>query len=79
MIDPTTLTEYGVAGFAVGCIVAVARWFLVALQKKDALIGQIVAKNEEHRQRTDERHDASYNRLSDAIIGLTKEIARNKD
>lgn len=78
-MEPHTVTEYGIAGFAVGCIVAVARWFLSALQKKDTLIGEIVTRNEEHRARADERHDASYNRLSEAITGLTKEIARNKD
>jgi len=77
-MDTAVLTEYGVAGFAVASIVAVARWFLGALKNKDALIGDIVKNNEQHRARTDERHDASYNRLSDAIIELTKEIARTK-
>tara|TARA_R110002153_G_scaffold61156_1_gene165057 strand:- start:2757 stop:2996 length:240 start_codon:yes stop_codon:yes gene_type:complete len=79
MIDPNTLTEFGVAGFAVGCIVATSRWFLVALEKKDRLIGRIVEKNEEQRERSEERHDISFRKLSDAIFALTKEIARKKD
>jgi hypothetical protein len=67
-----------VAGFAVGCIVGVCRWFLGALDKKDNLIGDIVTKHEEQREKEGERHDKSFNRLSDAINDLTKEIARKK-
>jgi len=78
MFDPATLTEYGVAGFSVGAIVAVARWFLTALDKKDKLIGIIVSKHEDQREHENERHDKSYNRLSDAINDLTVEIARKK-
>ena len=43
MFDPSILVEYGVASFATGCIVGVCRWFLAALDKKDKLIGTIVA------------------------------------
>lgn len=70
--------EYGVAGFAVGCIVGICRWFLGALDKKDSLIGEIVTKHEEQREKEGERHDKSFNRLSDAINDLTKELARKK-
>ena len=76
MIDPGTLSEFGVAGFAIGCIVGVCRWFLSALDKKDKLIGQIVETHEAQREKESERHDKSFNRLSDAITNLTKEIAR---
>ena len=79
MIDPNTITEYGVAGFAVGCIVAICRWFMLALEKKDVLIGKIVEKNEEQREMSEERHDACYNRLTIAISELTKEISRPKN
>ncbi len=78
MIEPSAIMEYGVAGFAVGCIVGVCRWFLGALDKKDNLIGDIVTKHEEQREKEGERHDKSFNRLSDAINDLTKEIARMK-
>ena len=78
MIDPSTISEYGVAGFAVACIVTTSRWFLVALEKKDKLIGSIVQNNEEQRERSEERHDNSYNKLSEAICSLTEQIARNK-
>jgi hypothetical protein len=78
MIEPSAIMEYGVAGFAVGCIVGVCRWFLGALDKKDNLIGDIVTKHEEQREKEGERHDKSFNRLSDAINDLTKEIARKK-
>jgi len=78
MIEPSAIMEYGVAGFAVGCIVGVCRWFLGALDKKDNLIGEIVTKHEEQREKEGERHDKSFNRLSDAINDLTKEIARKK-
>lgn len=76
MIDPSTISDFGVAGFAIGCIVGVCRWFLNALDKKDKLIGKIVETHEEHREKESERHDNSFNRLSDAITNLTKEIAR---
>ena len=75
-MDPSTFSEYGVAGLSVGCIVATSRWFLLALEKKDKLIGSIVQKNEEQRERAEERHDTSFRALGDAIMGLTKEIAR---
>ena len=78
MFNIETLAEYGVAGFSVGAIVAVARWFLHALDKKDKLIGTIVSKHEEQREHENQRHDKSYNRLSDAIHDLTVEIARKK-
>ena len=79
MFDASMLTEYGVAGFAIGCIVGVCRWFLNALDKKDKLIGSIVTKHEDQREKEGERHDKSFNRLSDAINDLTMEIARKKD
>ena len=79
MFDPATLTEYGVAGFSVGAIVAVSKWFLSALDKKDSLIGTIVSKHEDQREKESERHDKSFNRLSEAINDLTVEIARKKD
>ena len=78
-MDLTTITEFGVAGFAVGSIVAVSRWFLFALEKKDKLIGDIVKKNEDQRERSEERHDQSFHKLSQAIVALTAEIARSKD
>lgn len=78
MIEPSAIMEYGVAGFAVGCIVGICRWFLGALDKKDSLIGEIVTKHEEQREKEGERHDKSFNRLSDAINDLTKELARKK-
>jgi hypothetical protein len=79
MIEPSTIMEYGVTGFAVGCIVGICKWFLGALDKKDSLIGDIVTKHEDQREKESERHDKSFNRLSDAINDLTKEIARKKD
>ena len=79
MFDPSILVEYGVAGFAIGCIVGVCRWFLAALEKKDKLIGTIVSKHDDQRENESERHDKSFNRLSDAINDLTVEIARKKD
>ena len=78
MLEPATMMEFGVAGISVGCIVGVCKWFLGALEKKDDLIGKIVSKHEEKRDKQDERHDKSFNRLSDAIDELTKEIARKK-
>ena len=78
MIEPSILAEYGVAGFAVVCIVSVCRWFLGALGKKDRLIARIVETHEDQREKDSERHDKSFNRLSDAITDLTKEIARKK-
>jgi hypothetical protein len=78
MIDPSTVAEYGVAGFAIVCIVSVCKWFLGALDKKDKLIGHIVETHEEQREKESDRHDKSFNRLSDAITSLTKEIARKK-
>ena len=79
MFDPSILVEYGVASFAIGCIVGVCRWFLAALDKKDKLIGTIVGKHEDQREKESERHDKSFNRLSDAINDLTVDIARKKD
>ena len=78
MFDPSILVDYGVAGFAIASIVGVCRWFLKALDKKDKLIGSIVTKHEDQREKEGERHDKSFNRLSDAINDLTKEIARKK-
>ena len=78
MIEPSILAEYGVAGIAVVCIVSVCRWFLGALDKKDRLIARIVETHEDQREKDSERHDKSFNRLSDAITDLTKEIARKK-
>jgi hypothetical protein len=78
MIDPAGLMEYGVTGLAVGCIVGVCRWFVGALEKKDDLIGRIVSNHEERREKENARFDKSYNRLSDAINDLIKEIARKK-
>ena len=48
------------------------------IRKKDKLIGDIVQKNEEQRERSEERHDNSYNKLSEAIFSLTEQIAKNK-
>jgi len=78
MLEPATMMEFGVAGISVGCIVGVCKWFLGALDKKDELIGTIVSKHEEQREHENARHDKSFNRLSDAINELTKEIARKK-
>ena len=76
MFDITSLSEYGLAGFSLAAFVAIARWFLAALDKKDSLIGTIVDRHEAQRKDENDRHDKSYNRLSDAISDLTKEIAR---
>ena len=57
----------------------VCRWFLAALEKKDNLIGTIVRKHEDQREKESERHDKSFNRLSEAINDLTVEIARKRD
>jgi len=78
MFDLATLTEFGLAGFTLAGFIAVSKWFLTALDKKDQLIGTIVDKHEDQREQENERHDKSYNRLSDAIHDLTVEIARKK-
>jgi hypothetical protein len=78
MFDLAKLTEFGLAGFTLAGFIAVSKWFLAALDKKDKLIGTIVDKHEGQRERENERHDKSYSRLSEAINDLTVEIARKK-
>lgn len=78
MVESAVLAEFGVVGASIGCLVSVCRWFLGALDKKDELIGTIVDKHDKQRERENDRHDTSVNKLSDAISELTKELSRKK-
>ena len=80
MIDPSTIwLEYGIAAFAISTSLLVARMFLNALDKRDDHINHLVDKHDEQQRYVADKSEHAQNRLSDAIMDLTKEIARRKD
>lgn len=78
MIESSTIMEYGVAGMAISAIIACTHIFQKALNRRDDHIDHLVDKHDAQQRYVADKNERCTDKLSDAIIDLTKEIARKK-
>ena len=85
MNEITSLVDwgrFGLAGAVIGALFVQTGWFLRSLSKKDSenrdFIREIIADDRIDRREDRREHQATTNRLSDAIGELTKELRADK-